>query len=121
MADMSSNFQGKLPPQNLVAEQSVLGSILLHNESLDEVADFLQATHFYSEKHQLIYGAIYRMSEAGVRGIDAVTLSEELDARQQLADVGGVPYILEILAAVPMPPTSNITPRSFVTSGFNAA
>ncbi len=101
MADMSANFQGKLPPQNLVAEQSVLGSILLHNESLDEVADFLQATHFYSEKHQLIYGAIYRMSEAGVRGIDAVTLSEELDARQQLADVGGVPYILEILAAVP--------------------
>ncbi len=101
MADMSASFQGKLPPQNLVAEQSVLGSILLHNESLDEVADFLQATHFYSEKHQLIYGAIYRMSEAGVRGIDAVTLSEELDARQQLADVGGVPYILEILAAVP--------------------
>lgn len=101
MADMSASFQGKLPPQNLVAEQSVLGSILLHNDALDEVADFLQAQHFYSEKHQLIFAAIHRMSENGVRGIDAVTLSEELDARQQLADVGGVPYILEILAAVP--------------------
>ncbi len=97
----SESFQGKLPPQNLTAEQSVLGSILLHNDAIDEVADILHANHFYSEKHQLIYSAIQRMGDAGIRGIDAVTLSEELDARNQLADVGGVPYILEILEAVP--------------------
>lgn len=97
----SDSFQGKLPPQNLTAEQSVLGSILLHNDAIDEVADILHANHFYSEKHQLIYAAIQRMGDAGIRGIDAVTLSEELDARNQLADVGGVPYILEILEAVP--------------------
>ncbi len=97
----SDSFQGKLPPQNLTAEQSVLGSILLHNDAIDEVADILHANHFYSEKHQLIYSAIQRMGDAGIRGIDAVTLSEELDARNQLADVGGVPYILEILEAVP--------------------
>jgi replicative DNA helicase len=95
------DFRGKLPPQNLVAEQSVLGSLLLQNDSLDEVADFLLPSHFYSERHQLIYGAMLRMREKGTKGIDAVTLAEELDARQQLDVAGGVAYLLEVLEAVP--------------------
>ncbi len=95
------DFAGKLPPQNLVAEQSVLGSVLLHNEAIDEVADFLQAAHFYSTHHQTIYAAILKLHEQGVRGIDAVTLAEELDKRQELEGVGGVRYILEILETVP--------------------
>lgn len=91
----------KLPPQNLVAERSVLGSILLHNESLDEVADFLKATHFYSEANQHIYGTIITMYDAGIRALDVVTVAEELDRRQKLAEVGGVPYLMEIIETVP--------------------
>jgi len=95
------DFAGKLPPQNLVAEQSVLGSVLLHNEAIDEVADFLQPGHFYSEAHQAIFAAILKMHEGGIRGIDAVTLAEELDRRQELEGIGGVRYLLEILESVP--------------------
>ncbi|MDZ4684107.1 MAG: replicative DNA helicase [Planctomycetaceae bacterium] len=94
-------FSGKLPPQNLVAEQSVLGSVLLYNQAIDDIADILQPAHFYSEAHQTIYAAILKMYEAGIRGIDAVTLSEELGRRQQLAEIGGGQYVLEILESVP--------------------
>ena len=97
----SDSFSGKLPPQNLVAEQSVLGSVLLHNEAIDEIADFLHPSQFYSEAHQHIFTAILKMHELGIRGIDAVTLAEELDRRQQLDQIGGVRYLLEILESVP--------------------
>ncbi len=97
----SEPFHGKLPPQNLEAEQGVLGSILLMNEAIDEVAEILQSQHFYSDRHQRIYHAISRLYEDGVRGIDIVTLSEELDRLNQLEDVGGWPYLTEILEAVP--------------------
>jgi replicative DNA helicase len=89
-----------LPPQNLVAERSVLGSILLENMAIDEVADVLKAEHFYSDVHSIIYTAILKMNESAVRA-DAVTLAEELDRRNQLEDIGGIPYILELLEAVP--------------------
>lgn len=93
-----------LPPHNRVAEQSVLGSILLHNESLELVNGRLKAEHFYLRSHSLIYESILRTAAARsgtVTGIDVVTLAEHLDARGELTDVGGVPYLLEILAAVP--------------------
>ncbi len=89
-----------LPPQNLVAERSVLGSVLLENHAIDEVADILKADHFYSDVHSIIYAAIVKLNEATTK-VDAVTLAEELDKRNQLDDIGGVPYILEILEAVP--------------------
>jgi replicative DNA helicase len=101
MARTSDAFEGRLPPQNLAAERSVLGSILLENNAIDEVADTLIAAHFYSDAHQLIYTGILKLYENGVRGIDAVTLAEELDRRQQLDEVGGVTYLLEILETVP--------------------
>jgi replicative DNA helicase len=89
-----------LPPQNLVAERSVLGSVLLENHAIDEVGDILKADHFYSDVHSIIYAAILKLNEATTK-VDAVTLAEELDKRNQLEDIGGVPYILEILEAVP--------------------
>jgi replicative DNA helicase len=91
----------KLPPQNLDAEKSVLGSLLLQNNALDEVADFLRPAHFYSDANRLIYEAMLRMYEAGIRGIDAVTLAEELDRRKLLAEIGSVLYIGELLEIVP--------------------
>lgn len=95
------DFSGAhLPPQNLVAERSVLGSVLLENHAIDEVADILHADHFYSDVHSIIYTAVLKLNEATIK-VDAVTLAEELDKRNQLDDIGGVPYILEILEAVP--------------------
>ena len=90
----------RLPPQNLAAEQSVLGCLLLENASLDEVADILHADHFYSDIHQLIYATIMGMRERS-KVIDVVTLADELEERNQLTDAGGTPYLLEILETVP--------------------
>ena len=94
-------FQGKLPPQNLEAEMGVLGSILLMHEAIDEVGDVLKADHFYADRHQKIFAAIMGLYEGGVRGIDAVTLAEELDRRKDLDAIGGVEYLGKILEAVP--------------------
>jgi replicative DNA helicase len=89
-----------LPPQNLAAERSVLGSMLLENHAIDEVADTLRPENFYSDVHQTIYAAMLRLHENGIK-VDAITLAEELDNRNQLEDIGGVPYLLEILETVP--------------------
>lgn len=95
------DFSGaNLPPQNLVAERSVLGSILLENMAIDEIGDVLKPDHFYSDVHSIIYTTILKMYESTVK-VDAVTIAEELDKRNQLDDIGGVPYILELLEAVP--------------------
>lgn len=91
----------RLPPQNLDAERGVLGSILLINDALDDVADVINQDHFYSDAHQHIYEAIRHLHDAGIRGIDAVTLAEELDRRNLLEEIGNADYLLEILAAVP--------------------
>lgn len=100
-ANDTRGFQGKLPPQNLEAEMGVLGSILLMHEAIDEVGDVLKADHFYADRHQKIFAAVMGLYENGIRGIDAVTLAEELDRRKQLDEVGGVEYLAKILEAVP--------------------
>lgn len=91
----------RLPPQNLDAERGVLGSILLMNEAIDEVGETLKADHFYSDAHQKIYAAIQRLYENGVRGIDPVTLAEELARKGDLEAAGGVAYLGEIIESVP--------------------
>lgn len=91
----------RLPPQNLDAERGVLGSIMLLNEAIDDVGEVLKPDHFYSDAHQKIYGAVRDLYENNVRGIDAVTLAEELMRRDEFDEIGGAAYLAEILEAVP--------------------
>ena len=93
--------QLRLPPQNLDAERGVLGSVLLLNEAIDDVGEVLKAEHFYSDAHQKIFVAIRHLYENNVKGIDGVTLANELVRRGELEDVGGAAYLGEILDAVP--------------------
>lgn len=97
----SADIFDRLPPQNLQAERSVLGSILLVNEAIDDVSEFLDASHFYGDAHQRIYAAVMKLHDAGVRGIDNVTLAEELVRNSELEEVGGLLYLAEILESVP--------------------
>jgi len=90
----------KLPPQNLDAEKGVLGSILLMNEAFDEVAHVLHADHFYGDANKRIYAAIHRLFESGVRGVDVITLGEELERTKELEEAGGPLYLNEILETV---------------------
>lgn len=91
----------RLPPQNLDAERGVLGSVLLMNEAIDEVGESLRADHFYHDSHHKIYAAVHDLYENNVRGIDPVTLAEELEKRGELEEIGGAAYIIEILDSVP--------------------
>jgi replicative DNA helicase len=90
----------RLPPQNLEAERSTLGSILLNNEPLHDIVMFLRAEDFYRDAHQVIYASIRDLYDRG-KAIDAVTLAEELKQRGQFDAVGGHDILTEIVESVP--------------------
>jgi replicative DNA helicase len=95
---------GKLPPQNLEAETSVLGAILLAEQALDSVLidTRLRADDFYRPRHRLIFGAMRRLKEkADPEAVDAVTVSDELARAGELEEAGGPAYIHSLPSMVP--------------------
>jgi len=90
----------RLPPQNLEAETSVLGGILLENEALNQVLEVLQEGDFYREAHRRIFSAIVHLYEHS-EPVDLITLSEVLKTRSELEDVGGVEYLNSLVNSVP--------------------
>lgn len=90
----------KIPPQNLEAEKSVLGAMLLDKEAVVQVAEFLLPDHFYSPVHRDIYEAVVQLFEEGLP-IDIVTLSDKLKAHKKLKCIGGRAYLTELVEAVP--------------------
>lgn len=96
-----ASLQDSVPPSNVEAENSVLGCIMLVNDTIDQVMGILGPDQFYDDRNRRIFGAIMEMYERGDRGIDAVTLANELEKRGQLEDAGGVSKLLEIMEAVP--------------------
>lgn len=90
----------RLPPQNLDAEQSLLGSMLLSREAVYEAVEILDQSAFYRTAHSRIFEAIVHLVEAG-EGADIVTVAEELRRRGQLEETGGVDYLTQLANAVP--------------------
>ncbi len=90
----------RLPPQNIDAEISVLGSLLIDPEAIIKVASFLRPDDFYRESHGLIYAAILRLFERR-QAADMVTVSDELERHGQLEDVGGEAYLASLIGRVP--------------------
>jgi replicative DNA helicase len=90
----------RLPPQNIEAEQSVLGSLLIDPDAIVTVGSFLRPEDFYRETHQMIYAAIRVLNERRISA-DFVTLVDELERRNQLDIVGGAAYITSLINAVP--------------------
>lgn len=90
----------KVPPQALEAEQSVLGCILIENESLDRVMEVLTVEDFYRESHRKIYQAMIELSLKG-EPVDLLTLSDFLKNRGDLEEVGGSHYLAQLADAVP--------------------
>jgi replicative DNA helicase len=90
----------RLPPQNIEAEQSVLGSILIDRDAITRVAGFLRAEDFYREAHQSIYQAtldLYSRREP----CDFVLVCDELERRGQLEQIGGPSYVTSLINQVP--------------------
>lgn len=95
--------QDRLPPQNLEAEQAVLGAILLDNEAIHRALEILRADDFYRADHRRIFRAMVEMSEAqgGQQVIDLITLSAALRQRNELEPVGGASYLASLASNVP--------------------
>jgi replicative DNA helicase len=87
-------------PQNLEAERSVLGSVLLDEASLTTVVPMLQPDDFYSDGHRRIYYAMRTIFDRSGR-IDIVTLSEELEHQEALDKVGGTAYLASLMDSAP--------------------
>ena len=90
----------RLPPQNVEAEQCVLGSILLDNSALNRILDMVTPQDFYKREHQLIFTTMLDLYEKN-HPIDLVTLSDALTHREELEAVGGVNYLMELAEVVP--------------------
>jgi replicative DNA helicase len=95
--DLSSH---KLPPQNVEAEQSILGGILLENEAIHKVLEILTVDDFYRDAHQRIFNAMVDLSERG-EPADLITLMNELRKLNQLDSIGGASYLASLSDAVP--------------------
>lgn len=94
-----------IPPQNIEAEQSILGSMLLDREAIPAATEIIKAEDFYREDHKEIFEAIIDLYEKA-KPVDVVTVSERLKVRGTIDFVGGLTYIAQIAASVPT--TSNV-------------
>ena len=92
--------QLKEPPHAMRAEQSVLGALMLDNNTWDKIADKVTADDFYYEQHKLIFKCITRLAEKDIP-FDSVTMSEELRRFDQLESVGGMAYVVSISKDTP--------------------
>jgi len=90
----------KLPPQNLEAEQSVLGSILIDKEAITKVVNLIAPEDFYKDAHRFIFEATLELFEKR-EPIDILSLSSLLTDKNQLDKVGGKSYLASLSNAVP--------------------
>ena len=91
---------GRQPPQDMVAEQSVLGGMLLSKDAIADVLERLRPGDFYKPAHQNVYDAILDLYGRG-EPADAVTVAAELDRRGMLRRIGGAPYLHTLISTVP--------------------
>ena len=91
---------GRNPPQNISAEQAALGSMLLQEDAILRGVDILRPEDFYKKAHQNIFKSILELFEKS-RGIDLVTLTEELNRKNLLEEIGGVTYLTNLINSVP--------------------
>jgi replicative DNA helicase len=99
-ASPPSEDYGRQPPQDLAAEQSVLGGMLLSKDAIADVLERLRPGDFYRPAHQNVYDAILDLYGRG-EPADAVTVAAELDRRGLLRRIGGAPYLHTLISTVP--------------------
>ncbi|MBP2002326.1 replicative DNA helicase [Paenibacillus shirakamiensis] len=93
-------FIDRIPPQNLEAEQAVLGAILLQSEALITSMERVRTEDFYDKAHQMIYEAMLELGEDN-KPIDLVTLTSRLQDKGELEQIGGVSHLARLAHAVP--------------------
>jgi replicative DNA helicase len=99
-AGEGGNGFDRQPPQDLTAEQSVLGGMMLSKDAIADVVEVLRPGDFYRPAHQLVYDCILDLYSRG-EPADAVTVAAELERRGEIRRVGGAPYLHTLIATVP--------------------
>ncbi|MBI3009806.1 MAG: replicative DNA helicase [Candidatus Omnitrophica bacterium] len=90
----------RLPPQNVEAEQAVLGSMLLESEAIARSAELLDESSFYKDTHRKIFAALIALYRNDAP-VDLVTVTEELRQRHHLEEIGGASYLATLTSVVP--------------------
>lgn len=91
---------GRVPPQDTVAEKSLLGAILISDKILPEILTVIRPEDFYEERHQVIFEAMRSLYDQH-RPVDLLTLTSELKSTKKLKEIGGAPYLTELSNFVP--------------------
>ncbi|MBL8159607.1 replicative DNA helicase [Candidatus Saccharibacteria bacterium] len=94
------NSAGKLPPQSLDAEVSLLGAVLIDQDILAEISSIVRPRDFYDKRHEIIFGAMIRLFEQH-KPVDLLTLTEALKNKEELDDIGGPGYLADLTTSVP--------------------
>ena len=101
MADKAvTTSRTHIPPHDIEAEKSVLGSLLIDKDAIVKVVEFLRPHHFYKTGHEDIYQAIFNLYEKR-EPADLVTVPGELKKLKKLTSAGGVAYLTELVNSVP--------------------
>lgn len=90
----------KIPPQNVDAEMSLIGAVLINEDVLADVTEVLTARDFYDKRHAMIFEGMVRLFEHH-KPVDLLTLTDELKKKKQLEEVGGTAYLTELTNYVP--------------------
>ena len=99
MKEIASTLD-KLPPQNIEAEQSVLGAILINNEALTTSLELLTEEYFYKDSHRRIFFAMTELFDKN-EPIDIITLTDHLKRKNELELIGGIPYLTSLVSMIP--------------------
>lgn len=100
MAKIKQGLEGRLPPQNIEAEQSVLGCLMLDKEAIIRIADILKPGDFYRETHNDIYQTMIELYDRN-EPIDLLSLTNRLEEKKQLKEIGGTSYLTSLVNSVP--------------------
>lgn len=93
-------YADRLPPQNIEAEQAVLGAIFLEPAALTLASEILIPEDFYRASHQKIFNVMLNLSDKG-KAVDLITVTEELAAAKLIEELGGVSYLSDLAGSVP--------------------
>lgn len=95
-----SKDAGRVPPQDLDAEKSLLGAVMISENVLPNILTILKPHDFYESRHNIIFDAMCNLYDQH-KPIDLLTLTNELKSKKQLKEIGGAPYLTELTNYVP--------------------
>ena len=97
---MNEMWQENVPPQDIEAEQAVLGAIFLDAEALVEAMAQIEPQDFYRRAHQIIFRSMIALNDRN-ENIDIITLKSQIESENTLEDVGGISYLTELSQVTP--------------------